>query len=98
MSRRGLIKTAMWSLAATYPAFSLFTFFALQGENPIVNFTPLYLLSTVLLLPPGLMLIAIWLGTRRGAPTWGWTFVLLIWIGSVGFLHYLFIGIAAGRI
>lgn len=98
MGRRSLIPWLMWLLALAYPAYSFFNFVALHGADPITSFSPLYLLTTVLLLPPAMMLVAVWLGTRRRAPSWGWTFVLLLWIASVGYLHYLFIGIAAGRI
>jgi len=98
MGRRSLIPWLMWLLALVYPAFSLVTVLALRGLDPLAAYSPLYLLSSVLLLPPALMLVAIWLGSQRGAPGWGWTFVLLLWIAGVGYLHYLFIGIAASRI
>ena len=98
MNRRGIITAAMWLLALCYPAFSFLSVWNADWIELSDGFRPFYLLSTVLLLPPALMLLGVWLGTRRGAPAWGWTFVLLLWIGCVGYLHYLFTGIAAGRI
>lgn len=95
MGHRRRIKFLMWALAVLYPVGVLTTVVVRMHADPFSIFDRYYLLVTVLVLPPLLILVSLWLGTRRGAPGWGWTLVLALWIACVGFLHYTF---AAGGV
>lgn len=88
-------KPLMWLLALGYPLVQAATVVLMMRDDPFSIFNRDYLLATVVILPPVLGVVAVWLGTRRRGPSWDWTFVLVMWIAAVAFLHYTFIGIAA---
>jgi hypothetical protein len=88
----------MWLIALGYPLGQLLTTILKVRADPFSIFDRGYLLFTVLILPPVLVGLAIWLGARRHGPSWDWTFVLVLWIVAVAFTHYVFVGVASGGV
>lgn len=90
-------KLLMWALAILYPLGTILTVIVKTQQDPLSIFDRYYLLFTVLILPPALIAVAIWIGAQRHSPSWGWTLVLVIWTAAVAYLHYTYIGLAGAR-